>query len=134
MEEGSLNQPRGSYHQSQRGNEPGTTDSYQADLRHALTIQRDHSGARGQIVELQASAKWVAGRGDTQSTLEAKADGHVTSELGAADGGMPGGDPASVRVGSNHDQKVMRRYQVPEREQLLLAQQLEQQRAEAMVD
>ena len=84
MEEGSLNNPN-SHHQSQPGAGTEATSSYQTDLKHALTIQREHSGARQNIVELQSNAKWAAATRDTQATVVVKADEHVTREL--ANGG-----------------------------------------------
>ena len=112
---------------------PGTSSSRQEDLQRALTIQREHSGAREQIVELQESALRTAGEcvlsvpPVTQATVLVKANEHVTSEPDVAHGDSQGRDAISVSLGTSDSQKVVQLYQVPKHEQQILAHQLEQQ-------
>ena len=49
-------------------------------MKHALTIQREASENRQNLIEMQESAKWLINQRDTQSTVVVKADEHVKSE------------------------------------------------------
>ena len=137
MEEGSPTNNRSPLHQGQLGPMPGTLSSHQEDLQRALTLQREHSGARKKIVELQESALRTAGECGTQATVLARANGHVISEPDAAQGDSQGRDGISrngpqpsemisVSLGTSDSQKAVRLCQVPEHEQQILAHQPEQ--------